>query len=93
MDEYKPLMPDNHMALAIVTTVCCCLPLGIVAILKANNVNTLYALGQYDAAVNASEEANKWSYIGIGLAVVGWILYIVFWGGLAVIGGLMETIQ
>ena len=39
--------PDNNLVLAIFSTVCCCLPLGIVAIIKACSVNTLYAAGNY----------------------------------------------
>ena len=34
--------PDNNLVLAIFTTICCCLPFGIVAIVKASSVNTLY---------------------------------------------------
>lgn len=41
----NPVMkPNNYMVLAIFTTVCCCLPLGIVAILKANSVDSLYTM-------------------------------------------------
>ena len=40
--EQVPMMPNNNMILAILTTVCCCLPLGIVAVIKANQVRKLY---------------------------------------------------
>ena len=53
--------PDNNLVLAIFTTICCCLPFGIVAIVKASSVNTLYLSGNYQAAVNAAAEAKKWS--------------------------------
>ena len=81
------MMPNNHMALAIFTTICCCLPLGIVAIVKANSVNTLYMMKQYDAAMMASNEAQKWSIIGIVSSIVIWFIYIVFFGGLAALAG------
>lgn len=64
-EEKVVLKPNNNMALAIFTTICCCLPLGIVAIIKANNVDSLYAMKQYDAAIMAANESKKWSYIGI----------------------------
>lgn len=87
--EQVPMMkPNNNMALAILTTICCCLPLGIVAIIKANSVNSLYAMKQYTAAIIAANEAKKWSYIGIIISLIVWIIYIVLFGGLAALGGL-----
>lgn len=62
--------PDNNLVLAIFTTICCCLPFGIVAIVKASSVNTLYLSGNYQAAVNAAAEAKKWSIWGIIAGVV-----------------------
>lgn len=86
-DQVPVFKPDNNMALAVITTVCCCLPLGIVAIIKANSVDTLYMMKQYSAAINAANEAKKWSIIGIVLSVVFWILYFMFFGGLALLSG------
>ena len=42
--------PSSYLGLAIFTTLCCCLPLGIVAILKGNQVGEYYALKHYEAA-------------------------------------------
>lgn len=86
-EQMSMMKPDNHMALAIFTTICCCLPLGIVAIVKANSVNSLYMMKQYQAAVMASNEAKKWSMIGIVISLVVWVIYIVFFGGLAALAG------
>ena len=86
-DQVPVLKPDNNLALAVITTVCCCLPLGIVAIIKANSVDSLYMMKQYSAAINAANEAKKWSIIGIVLSVVFWILYFLFFGGLALLSG------
>jgi len=91
MDEQNYVMkPDNNMALAIFTTVCCCLPLGIVAIIKANSVDSLYMMKQYDAAIMAANEAKKWSFIGIIISLVGWVIYglfVLIFGG-AALGGI-----
>lgn len=79
-----PPKPNNYMVLAIVTTVCCCLPFGIVGIVKASKVNSLYALQQYAAAQAASEEAKKWSLIGIGCGAVVSIIYLLVYGFAAI---------
>lgn len=76
--------PSNNLVWAILTTVFCCLPLGIVAIVKASQVNGLWAQGQYDAANKAAEEAKKWSIWAAVLGVAAAILYVIFW--VAVIG-------
>lgn len=77
--------PDNNLVMAIITTICCCLPLGIVAIVKAAKVNGLYLAGQYDLAVQAAAEAKKWSIIGIVAGAVINIIYFVvyFFAGFA----------
>lgn len=75
-----PPKPDNNLVLAIICTVCCCLPLGIVGIVKASKVNGLYLAKQYEAAELASKEAKKWSLIGIGVGVVIEIIYMIVYG-------------
>ena len=65
-----PPKPDNNLVLAIITTVCCCLPFGIYAIVKAAKVNGLYIAGQYEEAEANAKEAKKWSIIGIVIGVV-----------------------
>lgn len=75
-----PPKPDNNLVLAIVCTVCCCLPLGIVGILKATKVNELYFAKQYQAAALAAQEAKKWSLIGIIAGAVVYIIYFIVYG-------------
>lgn len=67
------------MVWAILTTIFCCLPLGIVAIVKAAQVNNLWAQGQYDAASKAAEDAKKWSIWAAVLGAVFAVLYAIFW--------------
>jgi len=77
----EPIMPkpDNNLILAIFTTLCCCLPFGIVAIIKAAKVDSLYIAKQYTAAQMAADEAKKWSFIGIVIGLVVNILYALFY--------------
>ncbi len=64
-----PPKPDNNLILAIITTICCCLPFGIVAIIKASKVNGLYMSGLYEQAAAEAADAKKWALIGIGLGI------------------------
>lgn len=59
--------PDNHLALAIISTACCCLPFRIVSLVKSLEVNKLYGAGNYAAAVKASNDARKWAIISIAV--------------------------
>ena len=51
------------MIFAILSTVLCCLPLGVYAIICANKVDGLYAAGDYAGAVEQANAAKKWSII------------------------------
>lgn len=88
MEEKITPKPNNYMALAIFTTVCCCPLTGIYAIIRAMKVNDYYLMKQYDAATQASNDAKKWSIIGLVLGVILDILYFGVYGGLAVLGSL-----
>lgn len=68
----NPNIP-NHLVWAILTTVCCCPPTGIVSIVYAAQVNGKVAAGDLAAAREASQNAEGWIWasvsIGIALAV------------------------
>lgn len=82
MDEMNttPIKPNNYMALAIFTTICCCLPLGIVAIVKASKVNEYFALRQYELSQKAADDAKKWSLTGIVIGLICQIIYLAVYG-------------
>jgi hypothetical protein len=72
-----PTPPNNHLVPAILTTLFCCLPLGIVSIVFASQVNSKFAMGDYQGAVAASESAKKWWIASLASGVVVIVLYIV----------------
>lgn len=78
--ETKPARPSSYLALAIVSTILCCLPTGIVSIIYATKVNGLYEDGKYDESIKASKSAKTWGYISVGIALFGWIIYVLFFG-------------
>lgn len=71
---YPPPNIDNHMSFAIFSTLCCCIPAGIYAIVLAGKVNPLLAVGDYIGAIKAAEKAKEWCWISLGLGLVGGII-------------------
>lgn len=69
--------PDNNLVWAILSTLLCCLPTGIYAIIKAAEVNSKWYAGDYDGARESAEAAKKWSIYGAVAGVIGIFLYII----------------
>jgi hypothetical protein len=72
--------PDNYLVWAILCTVLCCLPLGIVSIVYSTKVSGLWNQGRYAEAQAAANNAKKWAIIsaivGAVVAVIAVILYV-----------------
>ncbi|GAA1507245.1 hypothetical protein GCM10009740_41010 [Terrabacter terrae] len=60
--------PPNRLALAILCTIMCFTPFGIVAIVKATSVRSKWAMGQFDEAYRASRSVKTWCL----LAALAW---------------------
>lgn len=71
--------PDNNLVWAILCTVLCCLPFGIVAIVNATKVSSLWAQGQQAEAYAAAASAKKWSIIGAVAGVASWVIGVILW--------------
>jgi len=67
--------PSSNLVLAILTTLFCCLPFGIVSIVKASQVNGLWAQGRFAEAQASSDAAKKWAIWSVVGAVAVWIIY------------------
>jgi ABC-type multidrug transport system permease subunit len=67
--------PDNYLIWAILSTVLCCLPAGIVSIVYSTKVSGLWAQGRYPEAQAASANAKKWAIIS---AIVGVVVGVIF---------------
>jgi interferon-induced transmembrane protein len=78
--------PDNKLVWSILVTLFCCLPLGIVAIVKSAEVNSKWAAGDHAGAQQSAADAAKWIKYSVILGVVGIVLYLIFVVGLGVIG-------
>jgi hypothetical protein len=55
------------------------LPLGIVAVIFAAQVNGKVQAGDTAGALDAAKKAKMFSFIAIGLGLAGTICYVLFW--------------
>ncbi|MEE6178642.1 CD225/dispanin family protein [Mycobacterium sp. 050134] len=64
--------PNNYLVWSILVTLFCCLPFGIVAIVKSSQVNGLWAQGRYAEAQASADSAKKWVMwsVIVGLIVI-----------------------
>jgi hypothetical protein len=60
----------NYLVPAIISTICCCLPAGIVSIIYATQVNTKVAAGDVAGAMDASAKAKTWFIVAIVVGVI-----------------------
>ncbi|HET7072772.1 MAG TPA: CD225/dispanin family protein [Mycobacterium sp.] len=71
--------PDNYLVWAILCTVLCCIPLGIVSIVYSTKVSGLWAQGRYAEAQSASDSAKKWAIIGAVVGIVLDVILVMLW--------------
>lgn len=72
----RPPMPDNHLVWAILSTIFCCLPFGVVSIVYATQVESLYLQGRYEEAVDKSNKAFKWAIASAATIAAIMMLYV-----------------
>ena len=70
--------PDNNMVWAILSTICCCLPLGIVSIVYAAKVDSYWYQGNADKAFVSSRKARNWAIASLITTIGLDIIYMMF---------------
>ena len=78
--QYKP---NSNLVWAILTTIFCCLPFGIVSIVYASKVDSLWRIGDYAGAQDASKKAGNWAMwaaIVGGIIIVAYIILVAVFG-------------
>ena len=63
----------NYLLHAILATVCCCPPFGIVSIVHAAQVNGKVAIGDMKGARKLSHNARSWILVSLGVGLAFWI--------------------
>ncbi len=77
------ICPKTWLAESILTTLFCCLPFGVVGIVYAAQVTSLFSQGNYAAAQETSRKAGMWTkisfFVGLGVIVI-YLLMTLFLG-------------
>ncbi|XP_063038132.1 proline-rich transmembrane protein 1 [Melospiza melodia melodia] len=66
--------PHDYLPIAVLTTLCCFWPTGVVAIVKAVQVRTAVARGDIVSAEIASREARNFSFISLAVGIAAIVL-------------------
>jgi hypothetical protein len=72
--------PPNYLVWSILSTIFCCLPLGVVSIVFAAQVNGKWAQGDAAGAMESSRKAKQfatWSAIAGVVVIVLYVLFVV----------------
>ena len=77
--------PPNHLVWAILSTLFCCLPLGVASIVFAAQVNSKWNAGDAAGAQESSAKARKFALWSTIVGVVLLVLYI-----LLIVGGVIS---
>lgn len=84
--------PKTWLVESILVTIFCCLPFGVVGIVKASNVESLWRRGDIYGAETASQSAGFWTklgfWIGLAINIIGPLLWVL----LAVGAGTLEAL-
>ena len=72
-----PASVPNYLVPAIISLFCC-LPLGIVGVIFAAQVNGKVAAGDTAGALESAKKAKLFSFIAIGLGLLGIVCYVLF---------------
>ncbi|MBB5886611.1 CD225/dispanin family protein [Xanthomonas sp. LMG 8992] len=78
----------NNLVWAILSTLFCCLPLGIVSIVYASQVDGRRAAGDIAGAREASRKAGLWAMWSAFALPILMALWFLLFGGLAFLGSL-----
>lgn len=67
----------NYLVPAILSTIFCCVPAGIVAIVYAAQVNSRKQVGDIAGAADASNKAQTWCWVAFGLGLLAIVLNVI----------------
>ncbi len=72
------ICPKSYLLESILITMFCCMPFGVVGIVKASSVSSAYSTGNYEEAQRLSAEAAKWVKYGLLGGAVYYFFVIIY---------------
>lgn len=76
--EYDiPARPKSWLLESILVTILCCMPFGIVGIVYAIRVNSLYDQTDYEEAKRVSDNAKRWTTIGFIIGIIAFLIGVI----------------
>ncbi|XP_041465739.1 proline-rich transmembrane protein 1-like [Lytechinus variegatus] len=76
--------PNDHLLFAILTTVFCCIPCGIVAIVKSVDVRNKWLVGDVVGATQSARAAKRYSVCSLVFGVLFFCSYVGIMGAFAI---------
>ena len=75
-----PQEPVNwvpYLILSIISTLCCCLPFGVVGIVFSAKINSAMLAGNLEEAQNNAKMARIWIIVSFAIGILTWLIYMV----------------
>ncbi|MGN6635206.1 MAG: CD225/dispanin family protein [Oryzihumus sp.] len=70
--------PKNYLVQSILACILCCVPLGIVAIVFASQVNSKWQAGDYAGSQQASQRAKTWTIVTVVVGIIAIAIAVPF---------------
>lgn len=85
-EDEKELNWVPYLVLSILTTVCCCIPTGIVAIVYAARINNAVNLENYAEAQRLARTGRIWIIVSVVVGILKWTLFFLVYIGIMGMG-------
>lgn len=72
----KPVNWVPYLVLSILSTLCCCLPFGVVGIVFSAKINSSMAAGNLEEAQKNAKIARIWIIVSFVLGILTWVIYM-----------------
>ena len=73
----KPVNWVPYLILSIISTLCCCLPFGVVGIVFSAKINSAMLAGNLEEAQNNAKMARIWIIVSVAIGLLTWLIYMV----------------
>ena len=73
----KPVNWVPYLILSIISTLCCCLPFGVVGIVFSAKINSAMMAGNLEEAQNNAKMARIWIIVSFAIGILTWLIYMV----------------